>query len=116
MSDNVSQSTQSSTIRQPRRRDLTRDERLHVGSLWEVGYTHEQIRQHLLDEQGIDASYRQIKRACAAGHPTLQKKRRMGRNHILNEWQVDELITYISSSRARHLLPFLDLAVGPFAH
>lgn len=99
------------------RQELSRDLRLGVITLHDAGFQHQQIRDHYLQkEPPIDISIRQISYAVKAGHPTPQKRGKVGQKGHLSEDQVDDLITYICTSKATRFESFLSLSIGPFSH
>lgn len=90
------------------RAHLTRDQRIRVQTLRDVGFTYEAIARHL------DISHRQVQYTCTAGHPTPSK--RSGRPSSLTEEQLDELIEYIKQSKETRRMSYLRLANDIFAH
>lgn len=87
--------------------DLSRDERLQVRTLRDIGWTYEHIANHLKITQ------RQVQNTCQAEQTT--PKKRKGRDPSLSEEQIEELITFIRYSRTNRLMSYLHLATGPFA-
>ena len=90
-----------------KRQDLTRDQRLQVLTLRSAGWTYEKIANHL------KITHRQVQTACQSEHPTPVKRK--GRNPTLNPQQIEELITFVCSSRTNRLMSYIHLASGPFA-
>lgn len=116
----MSQSSQESgvsTTSHRSRTDLSRDLRLAISTLHEAGFQHQQIREFYLQKTPpIDISIRQISYAITTGRPTPQKRGKVGPKSQLTEDQVDDLITYICTSKATRFESFLSLATGPFSH
>lgn len=87
---------------------LTRDQRLQVQTLSLAGHTQKYIADLLTISEG------QVRYAIHAEHVT--PKKRTGRPRQLSNDQIDELIAYITQSRASRQMSFLRLAEGPFSH
>ena len=92
----------------PTRRYLTRDERVQARALRRAGHTYAFIADQ------IKATERQVAGAITSNQVT--PTRRSGRPPKLTEAQIDELESYVRSSRASRQMSFLQLAEGPFQH
>lgn len=90
----------------PHSSHLTRDERLQVQTLHMAKHSIKDICSLL------KFTRRQVTYAIASDRVT--PKKRTGRPPKLSDAQVDELISYIRSSRATRQMSFLHLATGPF--
>jgi len=87
---------------------LTRDQRLQCLTLREIGWDYRKIVDRL------KVTERQVQTAVTSGHPTPSK--RSGRPAKLTPIQVQELITYVTSSKEGRRTSWLGLAIGPFSH
>ena len=92
------------------RKQLSRDQRLQIQTLYNVGFKYQQIQEALSD---FKPSYWQIRNACIASRPT--PKKRSGRPPILLEEQIDEIELFIIAKRSHRFLSYERLAVGPFS-
>lgn len=94
----------------PKRRHtyLSRDERFRVQILHQAGHTAAWIVTH------TGFSRHQVDYAIQADRPT--PKKRPGAPRRLSEEQIDELETYVCSSRATRQISYRKLARGPFSH
>jgi transposase len=86
--------------------DLSRDERLQVQTLRNFGVSYDQIVAQL----GL--TYDQVGHACRA--PNVTPKKRSGRPSLLNPEQIEELIAFVTSSKASRRMPYskIPLALG----
>ncbi len=84
----------------PTRRQLSRDERLEIRILRSLGWPYTRIQER------TGATLRQIA-YTATTQATPQK--RSGRPPILSPTQVDELIEFISSSKANRRMPYVQI-------
>jgi transposase len=87
--------------------DLTRDQRLQVRTLRDIGWTYSRIASHL------NCTERQIQTACTSEQTT--PKKRDGRPTLLSNEQREELVVFVCNSRTNRLMSYLHLATGPFA-
>jgi len=85
---------------------LTRDQRIRVRTLRDVGFTYEAIARHL------DVTVRQAQHTCQAEQAT--PKKRSGRPPALTEAQTDELVNYIQQSKETRRKSYLRLAKEVF--
>lgn len=92
----------------PRRRQLTRDERLQAQTLRRAGHSIQFIMDFL------KATRRQVDYALTSNNVTPQH--RPGRPPILTDAQVDELEDFVRQSRAGRQMSYKALAEGPFEH
>jgi hypothetical protein len=92
----------------PQNRHTSRDERIRIQTLRDVGFNYREI--YLFFNGRL--SYRQIQNACCTSRPT--PKKRSGRPPILSEEQVDEVELFVRATRASRLLSYENLAWGPF--
>jgi len=106
--------TISTIPRRQKRPDLTRDQRIQCLTLRTLNWSYPKIADHIKRHYGNDISTRQVRTACAQGHPTPEK--RSGQPMKLSDAQVELIITYVSESQEHRLLSFQALAEGPFAH
>lgn len=93
--------------RAPRRKskDLDRDLRLQILTLHEVGkFSMAKIAKSL------SISYRQVRYAVQAGHPSPQKK--TGRKSILSTAQIDEIESYVRQDRRSRQMTYDALVKG----
>ena len=88
----------------PRTTHTTRDQRLQVHTLQDVGFSLKQIQQ-LLPE----LSYDQVKYAAASERVTPRK--RSGRPRELTEEDIDEIELFVVSSQIGRLMTYFDLSV-----
>lgn len=92
---------------------LSRDDRIRVLTLREAGFTYQQIADQL------QITHRQVQYTCQSQQTTSRKA--PGQPPKLSEEDIDNFITFISSSKRNRGLPFykicqeLDLPVGPSA-
>jgi transposase len=87
---------------------LTRDQRLQVQTLSLAGHTHKYIADLL------KISESQVRYTVHAERVT--PKKRSGRPRQLSNSQIDELVAYVTHSRASRQMSFIRLAEGPFSH
>jgi transposase len=87
---------------------LSRNQRLQVQTLSLAGHDHQYIADLL------KISVRQVGYAIHAKRVT--PKKRTGRPRQLTNDQIDELVTYVTQSRASRQISFACLAEGPFSH
>jgi hypothetical protein len=92
----------------PKRRQLTRDERLRIQTLREGGWEIDIIHAHLRPTIN-NLTMRQVEYACRFTHPTPRK--RSGRPGLLNKDQETELIAFVRTSKISRRLTYLELAV-----
>lgn len=90
------------------RRHLSRDERIKIHALREVGLTYERIASELR------ITKRQVQYAIL-NHVTSPKKR-TGRPPALREQQVDELESFVTSSSIARRMSYFELAKNVFSH
>ena len=83
--------------------DLTRDQRIQVTTLREIGWSYEQIAKHL----GI--TIRQVQYSCTAGRPTPQKKN-CGPRSIISDDARQMLINFVCASAENRRLSYAQLA------
>lgn len=86
----------------PKRRKLTRDQRLQIITLRGVGITYANIANHL------HVTERAVQYTLEAGHPTPSKS--SGRPLKLNVAQTTELIEFITSSKEARRISYTRLA------
>ena len=92
---------------------LDRDDRIRVLTLRDGGLTYQQIANQL------HITYRQVQYTCESQKPTPRKAK--GQPPKLSESDVDNIITWISTSKHNRRMPFykvvkeLDLPVGASA-
>jgi transposase len=87
----------------PKRRRLSRDQRLQVRTLRSAGHSYEDMARLL------HVTPRQVEYACQAERPT--PKKRSGRPPLLTEMQTQALIEFVTSSRKARLMTYLQLAI-----
>jgi Transposase len=92
----------------PKRKQLTRDERLRIQTLREAGWKTDMIHAHLRPTIN-NLSLRQVEYACLFTHPTPHK--RSGRPGLLNKDQETELIAFVRTSKVSRRLTYLELAI-----
>jgi hypothetical protein len=92
----------------PKRRQLTRDERLRIQTLreggWEIDVTHAHLRPTI-----NNLTMHQVEHACRFTRPTPRK--RSGRPELLNKNQKTELIAFVRTSKISRRLTYFELAV-----
>jgi hypothetical protein len=76
----------------PKRKQLTRDERLRIQTLREVGWETDAIYAHFRSAIANLSLY-QVEYACKFTHPTSRK--RLGRLSLLNVEQEAQLIAFV---------------------
>ena len=76
----------------PKRKQLTRNQRLQILTLHQAGWGIDAIHAHF-QLYLSNLSLRQIEYTCQFTHPTL--KQRSGRPPLLNEEQKNQLIAFI---------------------
>ena len=87
----------------PKRKQLSRDQRLQVHTLTSIHWTPHRIAKHL------DITPRQAKYACSV--PLTPQKQRCGRKSILNTPSHGALVRYIRTSKEDRRMPYHELAV-----
>jgi hypothetical protein len=92
----------------PKRRQLTRDNRLRIQTLREGGWEIDVIHAHLRPIIN-NLTMRQVEYACRFTHPTPRK--RPGRPELLNKDQETELIAFVRTSKISRRLTYFELAV-----
>lgn len=86
---------------------LSRDQALQCRTLRSVNMSYQAIAEHL------KCTERQVQHACSSrDHPTPQKRR--GRPGTLTPQQIQDLVSYVTSSRTARRMSYLALAEGPF--
>jgi hypothetical protein len=96
------------TLSTPKRRQLTRDERLRIQTLREEGWEIDVIHAHLRTTIN-NLTIHQVEYACRFTHPTSRK--RSGRPPLLNKEQETELIAFVRTSKISRRLTYFKLAV-----
>ena len=99
---------QSSQSTRPRRKSLTRDQRVAVQTLRRYGLSLQAIANQLR------ISPRQVQYACQRSD--FSDTRSPGRPPVLSSDQTDELVEYIRSSEDGRFMTYFELAIYPFAH
>ncbi|KAI1000059.1 hypothetical protein K3495_g8138 [Podosphaera aphanis] len=99
---------QSSQSTRPRRKSLTRDQRVAVQTLRRYGLSLQAIANQL------QISLRQVQYACQRSY--VSDTRSPGRPPVLSSDQTDELVEYIRSSEDGRFMTYFELAIYPFAH
>jgi Transposase len=90
----------------PKRKQLTRDQRLRIQTLHQAGWTDDAIYAHFRHE-GV--TYYQIEYTCHFTHPTPQK--RSGRPPLLTKEQESQLIAFVRTSKTTRRLSYLAIAI-----
>ena len=85
----------------PKKQQLTRDQRVQIQTLREIGWTYKQIANH------VHVTLRQVQVACI-GPRTPQKRR--GRPPIITEEQRQDLVAYVTSSARARQMSYLELS------
>ena len=99
---------QSSQSTRPRRKSLTRDQRVAVQTLRRYGLSLQAIANQLR------ISPQQVQYACQRSD--VSDTRSPGRPPVLSSEQTDELVEYIRSSEDGRFMTYFELAIYPFAH
>jgi transposase len=87
-----------STPQHSKASDLSRDERVQILTLRQIGWTYAQIVKH------TGCTRHQIEYTCQSSHPT--PRRRSGRPPLLTEAQVEELIEFVCASKANRRMAY----------
>ena len=95
-------------IRHHRAKDLTRTQRIQCRTLrFDAKWAYSPIAKRL------HFTKKQVRTACSGLTATPTK--RTGRPLTLADSQIDEIISFISLSRANRRMTHIELAIGPFA-